>query len=459
MSFTALSIYAALRLQEVRPSVSELLLQRIWFEEGYTRELLTTEGEKIQIIQPGFWNHMAGPDFLHCSLLNGKGEKETGSVELHIDARDWQRHAHEDDPAYEAVILHVFWESPPGDYFIRTAQGRPIRQVSLQNHLRLPLHELTALEKTTSPHQEVGAQPGPCSTLLKGASRHKIAAVLEDAGRYRFMVRQRLWKTRVRLHGVDQALWLGLAESLGYSRNQEAFAALAQHLRIDHLRQIDEPLEIEALLFGMAGFLPERTLPAGLAGGWAKSLWDCWWKYRAEEMEHGLPKTLWHLQGIRPQNRPERRLAVLAAMVRSWPKFRSLVRDARVEALHEFFAKLTHPFWSRQATLVSKPSPHPIALLGPDRITSFVYNTALPAAEVQEEKAIELLRAMPAPELNRKTKIAAVRVLNTTTPSTLRLNLLEHEGLLQIYQDFCASDSSQCTECTFPKMLTSSTHS
>ncbi len=70
------------------------------------RPLLTTQGQTLEIIDPGLHNRNAGPDFLNARIKIGD-TLWVGSVELHTRSSDWQRHRHHLDPAYNNVILHV----------------------------------------------------------------------------------------------------------------------------------------------------------------------------------------------------------------------------------------------------------------------------------------------------------------------------------------------------------------
>lgn len=431
----------------------EALLQRLWFEEACLPELTTLDGERIKILQPGFWNHSHGPDFLQCCLVNGSGKRESGSVEIHIDPLDWDRHHHVEDAAYQDVILHIIWDEAPQKYYPKSPDGKCIRQVALKHQLRFPLAELRCLSRTSPIEQEVGAKCGACRSLWDAFSSRHAKRILAEAGWFRLRQKGNLWQSRQHLHGKDQALWIGLAESLGYSKNRESFITLAQRLPIEMLQKKKNAAEIEALLFGMAGFLPSRTLPEGTDHAWMRKLWEYWWKSDFTELR--LPKEAWRFAAIRPANRPERRLAVLAILARNWAHFRKLADAGEPQAIIEFFQKITHDFWSFHTTLSSKPLPHRQTLLGEDRILSLLFNVIWPLSHLAEESISRWLPHCPKPIPNRKTKLASVRILPSHTSEPLNMNLIEHEGLLQIFQDFCGRDLAQCAECSFPKFLKS----
>ena len=68
--------------------------------------LQTTDGERLIILDPGDRNDGAGPDILRSRMIMDDLEL-SGAVEMHTHAKDWFAHGHQEDSAYEKVILHV----------------------------------------------------------------------------------------------------------------------------------------------------------------------------------------------------------------------------------------------------------------------------------------------------------------------------------------------------------------
>lgn len=93
--------------------IAERVIQRIWHDQEFNKEqLLTHKGHLVEIINAGQWNPLEGPDFKNgCFLINGV--QVSGDVEIHLYARDWIRHHHNNDPNYNRVVLHVtLFDSP-----------------------------------------------------------------------------------------------------------------------------------------------------------------------------------------------------------------------------------------------------------------------------------------------------------------------------------------------------------
>jgi hypothetical protein len=443
-------------LQEEPLLVDEAFVQRLWFEQLYKTELETVTGEKIRLIQPGFWNHGAGPDFLRASLVDAQGRTEVGAVEVHCQAPDWKQHGHEQDKSYNEVILHVVWKSGPKNFFAADSTHRSVRTLELSSQLKVPFLEARRHFTTTDLERKVGARIGICQKELAALSTKEVTHLLEEAGWFRFQRRAELWSMRVTLHGQDQALWLGLADALGYSRNREAFGSLAQRLPLGLLQSEKSAVKREAFLFGLAGFLPGETLPKEAIGNqWFRALWDEWWQERAAWEQQGLPAQAWNLRGVRPLNRPERRLAVLSLLSDRgrWKQFVALVKEADFRNMWEGIKHLEHPFWDRHYTLKSS-SGKKIQLLGQDRCLRFWFNVVGPLALSRGQVGMkERLQELKTSESMHPAAVAAVRLLGGRSLGSSGRSLLVKEGLLQIYQDFCLKDFSKCGDCGFPDLL------
>ena len=71
--------------------------------------LKTVLKEELSIVSAGQHNVNSGPDFFNAQIKIGE-QLWAGNVEIHIKSSDWFLHNHEQDKAYDNVILHVVWE-------------------------------------------------------------------------------------------------------------------------------------------------------------------------------------------------------------------------------------------------------------------------------------------------------------------------------------------------------------
>jgi hypothetical protein len=443
------------RLREDLP-LDEAFIQRIWFEELFRNPLKTLEGEPVTILRPGFWNHGAGPDFLHATLQTPSGGVEAGAIEIHATPQDWPRHRHDQDPRYNPVILHLVWQAGTRDFFPKTTHSRAVRQAELCTQLKVPFDHLREAFATTRQERSAGARAGRCRQALARLEPAALEELLEEAGWWRYQRKIALWKARREAMDFNQALWLGLAEALGYSENKESFQVLARRLPIAHLLK-QRAGRAEALLYGCAGLLPRRlpTDRAGAAFRHLRGVWDLWWKLYDGHETSLLPDGSWRLAGLRPLNRPERRLAVLALLSQSrtaWKEFLFTARQGDPAKIHRHLASLSHPYWRTHATAKARPMPMPAALIGPNRSLAFCFNSLWPLLELEGLKGTrEKLGATRGMESNRYSRIVATRLLPQGLPRKMLGRLLVQEGLIQIYQDFCAGEILGCGACPFPE--------
>ncbi|HSI12263.1 MAG TPA: DUF2851 family protein [Chthoniobacter sp.] len=419
----------------------ELELQAHWFAGDFGRDFITTTGQAVRIVQFGIWNHEAGPDFAEAAVSFDNGEVVRGPIELDLDARDWERHGHATNANYESVALHIFTRRAPTEFFTRTAQHRLVPQVLL---------DPTQLADDLAPSPPE-ARLGRCAGPLRELPDDKVHEVLYGAAQFRLRRKAAVLARLAELHGPDEALYQGLAATLGYKSNKLPFTLLAQRLPLRLLRKN----EADALLFGVSGFLPHDLAAFETSTRtYLRGLWENWWPRRAEFERLKIDSSLWRMSGQRPANHPQRRLAALGQMVRQWPKIRALADRAEATAIHEFFAKLKEEYWDFHYTVTSKTSPRRMALVGESRVTEMLANVFLPLAIAQDESRWADFKKLRAPLANQRVEVAALRLFGEGARMKEYLKSVAlQQGLLQIYEDFCLRDASDCAQCLFPRQL------
>jgi len=186
---------------------------------------------------------------------------------------------------------------------------------------------------------------------------------------------------------------------------------------------------------------------------WLEDLWETWWQDRMKyQLDEGR-EIQWVLHGNRPVNHPQRRLAALGLIANHWSEFRKRVSEPDI--LEKWLSSLTDPFWSFHYTLTSKTSSKKLALIGKDRISDFVMNHLLPLRMVEGDgSAWEAYQAVLAPAVNERVRRVHYRLFgNREDANQFLKKAWHHQALLQIYQDFCLVDTSDCEDCPFPEQL------
>ncbi|SDU04624.1 Protein of unknown function [Verrucomicrobium sp. GAS474] len=325
----------------------------------------------------------------------------------------------------ETPLARIVWRGKAGD----------VPQIALEDNLLAPWAEVGDLidplmdveneeeNRTDAP----GAEAMPADALLP---------LLEAAGAYRLRRRARRLAWRIAAVGVEQAVWEGVAEALGYGGNQVPFRHLARRLPLAYLTALSEG-EREALLFGVAGFLPDGDVgklppPAREA---LKPLWEAWWPMRAGLDYAVLPAEAWSRFRIRPANRPERRLAALSRLVPQIPRLVRAVERRDPAIVGRICAECHDPFWSRHAAWTGKTSAKPSRLVGDDRADDLILNLFWPLVSLREPhgpaEALAALAAMPGGSNRAVRDRAAAWGL---PPKACRSALVQ-QGILQVGRD------------------------
>ena len=431
---------------------SELELQARWFAGDFGNEFISTSGDQIEIVHFGVWNRAAGPDFCDAAIRINSGQPIHGCIEIDLLDRSWESHGHATNPAFETTALHVFVESSDRAFFTRTLSNRNVPQVRID-----PM----TLPESFSVNIPL-AHPGRCQAPLKDLPDERVCSVLDAAAQFRLRQKANRVRTKIDAHGRDETLFQEIATALGYKENKLPFTLLTQRLPLRLLRQHVE--DCEALLFGTAGFLETSDLDIYKKSTreYLRELWDRWWPYRDDLERLILPAKAWHISGTRPLNHPQRRLSALSVLAREWPRLQRASGKSSVAAANNFFQGLTHHFWNFHYTLTSKASPKKMALIGESRAADILANVLFPfwaAHELKDPASpsaqlwTEYMK-LPAQLSNRRLETAATRLFGNDPRRKEFLRTVAHQqGLLQIYEDFCMKDNSDCAECPFPEQM------
>jgi len=452
-------------LRAVRP-FTERHLQCVWFDSSLRpKNLKTVHGESISVLNPGRWNLESGPDFIDAVLDVGPEKRRLcGDIELHTDPSDWIQHGHGDDPRYRNLIAHVTFskEQLPAGILPRGCLQMSLKKSLLSN----PYFAFENIDVTAYPYNTRPSST-PCSRILKDKSRQYKEALLMAAGQERIRRKSEVLLNSMREEGVEQALYTEIMRALGYKNNKSAFKYLAESLRISALREESDGdiLQAYALLMGISRLLPETIDP-----GWdrettvfVRDLWDRWWRMKERWGELVMDAGIWSKAGLRPQNRPERRLMAAAALFTSIPSISKhwlqiAETDARdcISTLTNALASVEGPYWGKRLAWSGKLQSKSINLIGKSRANAIAVNVFIPflaAKGCEEAFSSDLLAKAPAEPLNAIMRETAHTLFGPTHPPALYKGAVRRQGLMQIFQDYCLGDRSGCEDCRFPILL------
>jgi hypothetical protein len=246
-------------------TLAERVVQKIWrqqdFAHGHARLI---DGRRLEVLHPGQWNLLGGPDFLGARLRFDEQEV-TGDVEVHFRAEDWRAHGHARNPAFARVVLHVLLFPPEsGSTPACHNDGTEIPTLVLLPLLHRDLEEYAAddaLERLTAQDESQRLAE------LLNQPRDEVAARLRAGAEDRWKQKVRFAQRRVERMGWNEAAHQTALEILGYRRNRANMLAVAER--------------------------------------WPLSRWSE--DGVVEEVQAAMHDD-WHRHGLRPANRPEVRL-------------------------------------------------------------------------------------------------------------------------------------------------------
>lgn len=263
----------------------ELALQRIWRDLHFeAARLITCDGRSVEIIHPGTWNRLGGPDFLGACLRIG-GRSVVGDVEVHVRADDWRAHGHDQDPAYADVVLHVVLFPEPAGASTLGYGGTAIPIAVLLDLIPEDLESHAAAFALES----IGWRPStPIPASLEVLDPAGREAQIRTAAARRWDRKVADARIRIARLGWNDACHTAALEVLGFSRNRAAMLRVASEWPLDRWR-------------GEAPRISE--LVAAQAGRWSR-------------------------QGCRPANAPAVRLRQYARWIEAGPYWPESLREA-----------------------------------------------------------------------------------------------------------------------------------
>ena len=215
------------------------------------KELTTSDGETVEVIDPGLHNHNAGPDFFNAKVKIGR-TLWVGNVEIHDKSSDWYLHGHDKDPRYDNVILHV---AGVLDAEVMNTNGEFIKQMQLDvpEHVREHYDEL--LKTDSYP---------PCYKVIPELTRLMVHAWMAALQTERLEQKTEAIRRRVEQGNGswEDAYFVTLARNYGFGINGDVFEQWAQQIPLSAVaHHRDDLFQIEAIFMGQAGLLELEAVP------------------------------------------------------------------------------------------------------------------------------------------------------------------------------------------------------
>lgn len=312
--------------------MKESVLQHIWQYRLYdSLQSDTYSPDTLQVIEPGRLNRNAGPDFTDTLIRFGH-ITWAGNVEVHLRASDWSRHGHHLDPAYNNVILHVVEQNDTPCF---TADGREVPAVRLTYSATL----LQNIGKLLTQTREIG-----CAAHIQSVSRFTVVAGMERQLVERLEKRTELISNLLSTTANDreEAFYILMMRAFGAGTNAEPFERLARSVSLRVLsRHTGRISQIEALLFGQAGFLAGDS-PDDYHAALRQEYDFLARKYGLTPVAH--PN--WRFMRMRPHSFPTLRIAQAAALINAQPRLpASLIAAVDTAEVFSCLEAPVSPYW------------------------------------------------------------------------------------------------------------------
>jgi len=435
-------------MHTLQTALSEKLLHFAW-EKCYfdIRNLKTLDGRSLQILNTGRYNRDQGPDFLNASIRIGDVTWH-GHVEIHIDAGDWYRHGHHEDPLFNTTILHVVWFSK-GEPVIRCDRtaipelqiGERIDSAMLQRYDQLRLAE-NAIACQNQYHKV------PEFIRRNWIERLAIDRIQQKAA----VIEQSLTDSQ---HDWEQVLWEQLAAIMGGPVNKAAFMQLARNIPYRIIQKYTDRLfHLEALLFGGSGLLvqspPNGSEYASHPDHYYFQIYNEWQflsdKYRLKD----LPVLSLKKLRMRPAAFPTIRIAQLAHILHQFSTLTTLLSTEVYRCFLQDPIKVS-AYWTTHYQFF-EPKPTQAKNLGKQQKHILLTNVIIPYSWLYyrfhgrtglDEMITDALSELAA-ENNRITrKFIDLEEINP--------DALYSQGLIQLYKIYCSE--KRCLECAIGRKI------
>lgn len=410
----------------------EQLLHYVWKHKIFPlKELKTTTGQQVEVIDTGLANTDAGPDFFNAKLKLD-GVLWIGNIEIHERSSDWFKHGHHADAGYNSVILHIASE-------IDT-------EISRSNGERIPQIQLICPEAVRTNYKELletDSYP-PCYRIIPSPPPFTAHSWMTALQMERFEQKATLLNERLkRCQGNwEDAFFITLARNFGFGLNGDAFETWAHRLpfrAVDKHR--NDLFQIEAIFFGQAGILEDSD-----GDGYYLRLKK---EYTYLQHKFGLipmDASLWRFLRLRPANFPHIRIAQLACLYhRAYGLLSRIMETETLQGVRDILKGGTSEYWLTHYTFGGSSPSRPktlsntsLDLLIINTVVTFLYAYGLHKGNrVLCARAGSFLEELKA-ENNYITRMWEQCGMKAS-------NAADSQALIQLKKEYC--DKKKCLYC------------
>ena len=414
--------------------MKEDLIHLVWkLKKLDFNNLTTTDGESIEIKKFGFHNQNAGPDFLNGEIIIGN-TLWVGHIEMHINSSDWNKHKHQNDRAYNNVILHVVYNND--DVKVTNQSGQRIPTLVLKGRVS---------QKTIANYEKLSENLDwvPCANSI-----HKVDDIRKSIFLEKVLI-ERLQDKCARINNIldhTQNDWEGslyrlLLKYFGLKINGSAFEQLSHVTPYNYVRKLsDKSIALEALLLGQAGLLSDKK------DDYIDNLYTEYNHYKNKYSLIPMTGVEWRFSRLRPANFPPVRIAQIAQLYHRSPQlFNDILNLKTVKDIYALLDVTASEYWDTHY-LPGKPSESKPKKIGQLTKELIIINVIVPLLfsygqridnNLYKDKAILLLENVKA---ENNSIIREWKTLGMNAKSGY-----DSQALLQLKNEYC--NNFNCLNC------------
>ncbi|MFV0330140.1 MAG: DUF2851 family protein [Dysgonomonas sp.] len=416
----------------------EDLLHYIWKFRLFQKELKTTDGQSIEVIDVGLPNTNEGPDFFNAKIKIGD-KVWAGNVEIHSASDEWVRHKHHTNKNYNSVILHVV-EKANCEVFNELGQSVLQCEITYPEHIRDNYSFLIHSNTDIPCCNYISSMPSIhlnswMNTLLIERLERKSNHIQTLLDRFN--------------NSWEDVFYILLSRNFGFGLNSDSFERLALSLPLKYIqKQGDNLMQIEALLFGQSGMLDNIKVEDDYFSLLKKEYEFLKNKYELKPLDSYIFKSL----RSRPTAFPQIRIAQLAALLHSSHGLFSRVTGCDdLGRIRLMFHVNASEYWQTHYAF-GVTSERKSKYLGDASLDIILINTVAPIlfiygrsidSEMHCERALKFLEVLK-PEQNSITKrFAKLKMpLNSAADS---------QAIIQLKREYC--ELHKCLFCRIGHQL------
>ncbi len=398
----------------------------------YLFEFQLIQNTEFEIISPGQKNMDAGPDFFNAKIKIDN-TIWVGNVEIHVLASDWNRHKHQNNRAYDNIILHLVYKKD--------------KEITASNGTSILTYEAKFDSQLYKTYQNLLNNPSwiHCQGQITRVDSFSKNLYVEALSVERLEKKSAFFNDLYLFNDNDWELsfYQALVKGFGSKINSIPFELLAKSIDLKLiLKHRNSPFQIEALLFGQAGFLEKELANDNYFSELKKEYLFLKSKYQLQSVRIELFK----FSKIRPYNFPSIKIALLAQLLSQYQSVLSKVLDCeKLDDIKKIFQLEAGVYWDshyrfeKESKLIKKR-------LAEASLQYLIINTIIPFLYFfAQEKRLEYLKERCLnwlielnPEKNNITEKWQKLGLDNSTA-------FQSQGLIELKNEKC--DKHACIDC------------